>query len=102
MAQGIVSQVRVFGGSLGVAAANAFFRLEAQASLPGILSDTQIRQLQTSPTIMATLTPVQGAAVRVAYSDAFSATMRVCVYMGSAALLACLFTFQRSKPKGGE
>ncbi|KAL1845789.1 hypothetical protein Daus18300_014447 [Diaporthe australafricana] len=95
VAQGIVSQVRVFGGSIGVAAANAMLRLEAQTHLAGILSSAQIRELQASPTVIESLSPTQRDAVRGAYAYAFSGTMRICVYMGSVAFLACLFTFQR-------
>lgn len=87
--------MRVFGGSIGVAAANAMLRLEAQTHLAGILSSSQIRELQASPTIIETLSPAQRDAVRDAYASAFSETMRICVYMGCAAFLACLFTIQR-------
>lgn len=95
VAQGIVSQVRVFGGSIGVAAANAMLRLEAQTHLAGILSSAQIRELQASPTIIETLNTTQRDAVRGAYAYAFNQTMRICVYMGCAAFVACLFTIQR-------
>ncbi|KAK7696931.1 hypothetical protein SLS64_014060 [Diaporthe eres] len=95
VAQGIVSQVRVFGGSIGVAAANAMLRLEAQTHLAGILSSAQIRELQASPTIIETLSSTQRDAVRGAYAYAFNQTMRICVYMGCAAFVACLFTIQR-------
>lgn len=95
MAQGIVSQVRVFGGSVGVTAANALFRLQSHRDLNGILSDDQIQALQTSPKIIMTLEASQARAVRQAYSDAFSQSMRVCVYMAAAAFVAALFTWQR-------
>ncbi|OQE32828.1 hypothetical protein PENFLA_c001G10246 [Penicillium flavigenum] len=95
VAQGIVSQVRVLGGSIGIAAANALFRVQSHRELQGILSDEQIGALQTSTKIMNTLNASQAHAVRQAYSDAFSQSMRVCVYMATVAFVAALFTWQR-------
>ncbi|KAL4971259.1 major facilitator superfamily domain-containing protein [Aspergillus desertorum] len=93
--QGIVSQVRVFGGSIGVAAANAVTRVECHRDLQGILSGLQIDALQSSPKIIDSLNASQAAAVRQAYSDAFSQSLRICVYMSAAAFVAALFTWQR-------
>lgn len=95
VAQGIVSQVRVFGGSIGVAAANAIFRVQAHRDLRGILPDEQIQSLQTSPKIINTLEAFQASAVRQTYSDAFSESMRLCAYVAVVAVVAALLTWQR-------
>ncbi|CAG8318171.1 unnamed protein product [Penicillium salamii] len=98
VAQGIVSQVRVLGGSIGIAAANALFRVQSHKELQGILTEEQIGALQTSTKILNTLDAPEAQAVRQAYSDAFSQSMRVCTYMAAVAFIAALFTWQRNPP----
>lgn len=90
-----MSQVRVLGGSIGIAAANALFRLQSHRELQGILSEEQIDALQTSTKVLNTLDASQAHAVRQAYSDAFSKSMQVCVCMAAVAFVAALFTWQR-------
>lgn len=72
------------------------FRVEAHHDLQGILSDKQIAALQTSTKVLNTLNAPQTRAVRQAYSDAFSKSMHVCVYMAVVGFVAALFTWQRN------
>lgn len=75
------------------------FRLVANVDLSGVLSSEQIAQIQTAPTVIKTLDESQAKAVREAYSDAFSQTMLICLYMAAVAFVASLFTFQRKPAK---
>ena len=97
--QGIASQSRLLGGSLGVAAANAVTNREIHLKLNGVLSPAQISGLQFSTTGLATLNVTQKEAVRSAYANAWEETMRVCVYVASVAFLLSLFTIESASQK---
>ena len=95
VAQGIVAQMRVLGGSIGVAMANGLVTRQSRADLRGILTVEQVGELQTSTKILETLDAVQRQAVRQVYSDAFSTTMRICTYLAAVCLVVSFFTFRR-------
>jgi len=98
VSQGIVAQMRVLGGSIGVAASNGIYNSMAHSRLQGILTYEQISDLQTSTSILQSLKPVQAEAVRVVYADSFSQSMRVCMYIAIASLVASLATWQKNPP----
>lgn len=99
MGQGIVSQVRVLGGSIGVATGNIMFLRQARRDLRDLLSPQQIVEIQSSPSIAETLSSAQANAVSLAYSDSFNQTMRICTYLAAACIVASLFTYQRNPPQ---
>ncbi|KAI9049749.1 hypothetical protein LZ554_005901 [Drepanopeziza brunnea f. sp. 'monogermtubi'] len=81
VAQGIIAQTRVLGGSLGIAASSVFLSL---------------RESSLAPSDHATLhTAAASPAVRQAYTDAFSESMRVCAAISGACVLATLLTYRR-------
>lgn len=96
VAQGIVAQVRVLGGSIGVAASNAMFKATCANNLQGILTPEQIDGLQTNTQILGTLDMAAQEAVRVAYSDSFNKTLRVCLIIAAVNLVVNLFTWGTS------
>lgn len=83
-AQGIVAQVRVFGGSLGIAASSAILGLSLQARVGGSVTPQQIASVEAGG---ADLAQSDLAAIRRAYSDAFREDMRVCTIIAGIALL---------------
>lgn len=94
VAQGIVAQVRVLGGSIGVAASNAMFNATCAKDLQGILTPEQIEGLQTDTHILGTLDEAAQQAVRVAYSDSFNKSLRVCLIVAAVNLVINLFTWR--------
>jgi MFS family permease len=94
VAQGIVAQVRVLGGSIGVAASNAMFNATCAKTLQGILTPEQIQGLQTNTQILGTLDEAVRQAVRVAYSDSFNKSLRVCLVVAAVNLVINLFTWK--------
>ncbi|KAI0874139.1 major facilitator superfamily transporter [Hypoxylon argillaceum] len=93
-AQGIVAQVRVFGGSLGIAASSAILQTSLQAQGDGSLTSQQISSVEGGG---ANLAPSDLAAIRRAYADAFREDMRVCTIIASIALLWALGTYSRKR-----
>ncbi|KAI1176682.1 major facilitator superfamily transporter [Nemania sp. FL0916] len=86
-AQGIVAQVRVFGGSLGIAASSAIVQKFLRIQLGE--SSTQAGA--------GSLTPSTLAGTRRAYVDAFREDMQVCTAVAGVALLWALGTYSRKR-----
>lgn len=93
MAQGIVAQVRVLGGSIGIAASTAILGAVEFDRLKGIVTDSQLASLRDSE---KTFTAFQLQEVRKAYSDAFNEDMRVCAIVAGICVLLTFGTFQRN------
>lgn len=93
VAQGIVAQVRILGGSIGIAASTTILGVIEHDQLAGIVSESQLASLRDSE---KTLSPAQLYAVRRAYSDAFNEDMRVSAIVAGVCVLLTLGTFQRN------
>ncbi|KAI0539271.1 major facilitator superfamily transporter [Xylaria digitata] len=93
-AQGIVAQVRVFGGSLGIAASSAILGMSLQAQVGGSVTPQQISSVEGGG---ANLSPSDLTAIRRAYSGAFREDMRVCTIIAGIALLWALGTYSRKR-----
>ncbi|KAG9194836.1 hypothetical protein G6011_04871 [Alternaria panax] len=96
VAQGIMAQVRVLGGSIGIAASTAILGVRQRRQLldPMIVSAAQLESLAES---VHNLPPDAVLAVRQAYTDAFNETLVVCSFVSGVALLASLAAW-RKKP----
>jgi hypothetical protein len=98
-AQGIVAQVRVFGGSLGIAASSAILGVTLKQQVGRSVTPQQLSSLGGGN---ANVTPGQLAVVRKAYSDAFREDMRVCTIIAAIALLWALGTYNHKCPTSTE
>ncbi|CAN9316350.1 unnamed protein product, partial [Alternaria alternata] len=94
VAQGIMAQVRVLGGSIGIAASTAILGVKQRRQLldPMVVSVAQLGSLADS---MRTLSPDAALAVRQAYTDAFNETLVVCSIVSGVALLASLAAWRK-------
>ena len=92
--QGIASQSRLLGGSIGVAAANAMTNRQAHSRLEGILAPSQISSLQFSTGVLNALNATQKEAVRLTYASVWKETMKICVYIAAGAFLVSLCTME--------
>lgn len=95
VAQGVVAQLRIFGGSVGIAASFIVFNHKIQEALTGVLTQTQLDDFYRSPTAIFSFSVTQQLLVRQTYIDVFNIDMRVCAGISAACLVATLFTFQR-------
>ncbi|KAI1757108.1 major facilitator superfamily transporter [Xylaria castorea] len=93
-AQGIVAQVRIFGGSLGIAASSTILGISLQAQVGGSVTPQQIASVQGGG---ADLALGDLAAIRRAYADAFREDMRVCTIIAAIGLLWALGTYSRKR-----
>lgn len=89
VAQGIIAQVRILGGSLGIAASTA------------ILSTSQRHQAHLQPSHLVTITKTasdeQSRALRAIYADSFSEDMKVAAAVAGAAVLATTLVYRRAR-----
>ncbi|PMD64418.1 MFS multidrug transporter-like protein [Hyaloscypha bicolor E] len=92
VAQGVIAQARVFGGSIGIAASTAILGTVQRSQLFGIVTPEPLSALQTSA---GTMTPAQLHAVRQVYSDSFSEGMQVCAAVSAACVIACVLAYRR-------
>jgi hypothetical protein len=94
VAQGIMAQVRMLGGSIGIAASTAILGVRQRQQLleTGLVSPTQMGSLAEA---MRSLSPAQVFAIRQAYTDAFNETLVVCSVIGGIALLVTIGGWQK-------
>lgn len=95
VAQGIVAQVRVLGGSIGIAASTAILGVTQRRQLitTGLITPEQLATLHSSA---KTFTEEQLYAVRQAYSDAFREDLHVCAIISGVCILITLAAFRRN------
>ena len=86
-----MAEVRVLGGSIGIAASSAIVGVRIKDQV-GTLKDNW---LPSPGGADGDLTPTQQIAVQQAYSDAFNEGMRICAIIGALALLVSLVMLSR-------
>ncbi|ORY59463.1 uncharacterized protein BCR38DRAFT_444583 [Pseudomassariella vexata] len=93
--QGIIAQVRILGGSIGIAASAAILGVTLRTQLRGIVNPDQLASLESHPDDFS---QIQLDSIRKAYSDAFSEDMRVCAVVAGVAIVLSLGTWSRNRP----
>lgn len=96
VAQGIVAQLRIFGGSIGIASGFLVFNSNVQHTLSGVLTPEQLDEFYRTPAAISRLPAAQQLAVRQVYVSSFNTDMRICAGISAACLLATLCTYQRN------
>ncbi|GFF35577.1 hypothetical protein IFM46972_04597 [Aspergillus udagawae] len=93
--QGVVAQLRIFGGSIGIASSFIVFNQNIQEALAGVLTPAQLDDFYRSPTAIFSFPVMDQLLVRQTYIDVFNIDMRVCAGISAVCLVTTLFTFQR-------
>lgn len=86
-AQGIISQSRMLGGSIGIAMSTAVLAVQQRAQLGGVIP----------PEGPAALVSTPPADIRKTYNDAFTKTMQVCAIIAGVGVLLTLGTYRRNR-----
>ncbi|KAK4126071.1 MFS general substrate transporter [Parathielavia appendiculata] len=89
-AQGIVAQVRVLGGSIGIAASSAILGAKTQSDMP----PEALAHLASDPSALA---PEQWAAIRMTYTEALREMMIVCCAILALAMVCTLGVYRRNR-----
>ena len=96
LAQGIVNQARILGGTIGLACSTIILNIRFGTDLSEILSPAQITGLRRTLEEITSLTIDQQVAVQRAFANAFQDQFRICTYLAAATLLFALLTFTRN------
>lgn len=101
VAQGIMAQVRVFGGSIGIAASTAILGIKQRQKLleTGLLTPAQLQSLRNA---MSSLSADQVHAVKQAFTDALNNTLVVCAIISGICLLVTIGCYQKDPPSIAE
>lgn len=92
---GAITQVRVLGGVIGIAIAQAVLNALVLDDLTKILGQEKLDALLRSATEINNFTAAEAAATRQIYGRAFRLQNRIMTYFAAASLLAGLIAFKR-------
>ncbi|KAF5589609.1 multidrug resistance 3 [Fusarium subglutinans] len=93
-AQGILSQVRLLGGSLGIAASSALLNEKSSKYLSGVLTAYEQATIGGSNTH---LTSEQWSAVRYTYADAFQVEMKIATVVAACSVISAFGAFRKGR-----
>ena len=92
---GAITQVRVLGGIIGLAIAQAILTRSLESKLGSFLSSQQIATLLDSTESISDLSPPQAKKTRQVYGDAFNLQMRIVTFIAAASVVSSLCAFRR-------
>lgn len=98
VAQGLLNQLRVLGGSIALAVATIIFNGIAVQRLSSVVTPDELRQLQANPKSAYNLTLDKQIAVREVFVQSFTSQLRVCTYVMIPSVLIALLAYQRHPP----
>ncbi|KAF4971180.1 hypothetical protein FSARC_1902 [Fusarium sarcochroum] len=93
-AQGILSQVRLLGGSLGIASSSALLNQKSVEYLTGVLTPYEQATVGGSDTHLSNS---QWMAVRYTYAEAFKMEMKVATALAACAVLVTFGAFRKQR-----
>jgi hypothetical protein len=94
--QGIVTQARALGGTIGLAVATIVFNRNLAGTLGSSLTSAALHDLQQSLSTISKLPQEQQAAVVNVYAQSFNQQMRIATYISVFGFIAALCTYQRN------
>jgi hypothetical protein len=92
---GAVTQIRVLGGTIGLAACSALLINHIKREAVKYLSGEQVAKILLSSESIGLLPSEAQARTRVLYADAYSEQMRVMLYFSIAAVLSLVLLIER-------
>ncbi|MCJ1393515.1 hypothetical protein MMC18_006390 [Xylographa bjoerkii] len=98
VAMGAITQIRVLGGTIGLALCSTILNNQLKTSLLSVLGPAQLRNILDSTAAVASLEPVQQVAVQTAFATGFNKQMRIMIAFTAAAFLSTLLIWER-KPR---
>ncbi|KAL3442365.1 major facilitator superfamily domain-containing protein [Aspergillus insuetus] len=101
-AQGIIAQLRILGGSLGISTSTIFQNAQVRNHLTGLLTASELATLGHSSGSQAPLSAEKRSAVHKAFSDAFHNDMVAAVVVSGVAILVVLVGYRAGRRMGVE
>ncbi|KAI2632755.1 major facilitator superfamily domain-containing protein [Xylaria nigripes] len=98
VAQGIVAQARVLGGSIGIAICSIIFNAKVAHELSDVMDSDDLNALHHSPTIAPWLPPQLQLKVKSVYAEAFTDDIKVMIGIAVVGIIMSCFTYERHPP----
>ncbi|KAI1320435.1 putative MFS multidrug transporter [Xylariaceae sp. FL0255] len=98
VAQGVVAQTRVLGGSIGIAICSIIFNYTVSRDLSGKIDPQDLAALRRGPTIAAWLPDSIQVLVKQAYAAAFTADIYVMTGTAALGIVASTLTYEKRPP----
>ncbi|KAF5635101.1 major facilitator superfamily transporter [Fusarium sp. NRRL 25303] len=92
---GSVTQIRVLGGTIGLAVCSALLINHIKREAVKFLTAGQVAQILLSSENIGMLSPETQSRIRVLYADAYSEQMRVMLYFSIASILSLVLLIER-------
>ncbi|KLO86312.1 Uncharacterized protein LW93_11086 [Fusarium fujikuroi] len=96
---GSVTQIRVLGGTIGLAVCSALLINHIKREAVKFLTAEQVAQILLSSENIGMLSPETQSRIRVLYADAYSEQMRVMLYFSIASILSLVLLVERQPRK---
>jgi hypothetical protein len=98
VAQGIVAQARVLGGSIGIALCSLIFNARVARDLSGTMNPADLDALHHSPTIASWLPPALQMKVKSVYALAFTDDIKLMIGVAAIGIITSCFAYERHPP----
>ncbi|KAK9414517.1 putative Efflux pump FUS6 [Seiridium unicorne] len=96
IAIGAITQIRVLGGLIGVAIAQAVLSAQVSDGLSMVLGPDQLSAITQSPEAISQFSPSARRAIVKVYGDAFNLQTKIMIGLSAAGLMACLGAWRRT------
>lgn len=98
VAQGIVAQARVLGGSIGIAICSVLFNTRVAKDLSDVMDPEDLSALHHSPTIAPWLPAELQLKVKSVFASAFTDDVKLMIGVAAIGLVTSCFTYERRPP----
>ncbi|KAI1818551.1 putative MFS multidrug transporter [Poronia punctata] len=98
VAQGIVAQARVLGGSIGIALCSILLNARVDKDLSGVMDPDDLSALHHSPTIAQWLPPALQLKVKSVYAEAFTDDIKLMIGIAAIGVAVSFFTYEGRPP----
>ncbi|RWA07202.1 hypothetical protein EKO27_g7907 [Xylaria grammica] len=98
VAQGIVAQARVFGGSIGIAICSIIFNAKVAHDLSDKMDAADLETLHHNPTIGSWLPEELRLMVKMVYAEVFTDDIKLVMGVAVVGIITSAFTYEKHPP----
>ncbi|KAK6852975.1 hypothetical protein PG995_011526 [Apiospora arundinis] len=96
---GAITQIRVLGGTIGLAISATILNNHLASRLPSFLSPSEMQQVSHSLSFLNSLPDATRDAVRQVFADGYNSQMRAMLYFSAATWLCAVVLLWEEKPR---
>lgn len=92
---GAITQIRILGGTIGLAISSTILNNHTRSKLKSLISTSELLNISNSLSAIDALTSAQQAAVRTAFAEGYNKQMQVMIAFSGVGLLTCLLILEK-------